>query len=248
MVGDNPYLCEVMDVIRRLYDVRGLYDIVSEGLTGTVGLTGMHVVTGEPNLLRELGHMKIGTAASDARLKEEMELVIIAEGLADIGTTKESQRAGRNTMSMSCHGRSRRRGSISHTSRPNHQRQRGSTKGGDAVRLLANLAGTCQAVSYQRVMDVPMKSWARKLGGPRSTRVMEVAEFEGGINRLGRGGIPLCAWALSRATVAPKAEKAKGKLADLCMAGNGRGLLTVKLEGSRSCLGRPVARREERTP
>ncbi len=97
-------------------------------------------------------------------------------------------------------------------------------------------------------MDVLRKLWARKMSGPRSTREMKTAEFEGGISRLGRGGVPLSAWALRRPTAVPMPAGAKGELANLCMAGDVHGIFMVQLGGSKGCLGRPLARKGERRP
>ncbi len=145
---------------------------------------------------------------------------------------------------MCCHGKGHRRGDTSLTSRAINQMLRGSTRKGGTIRLLGSLSVTGQPDCHQRAMYVCTKLWARKLSKPRSTRGSKVAEFEGGVFRLGRGGAPLFARALLRATMGPTAADAKGILANLCMVGDVHGILTAKLMGSKGCLGRPVARRE----
>ncbi len=176
---------------KRLYIITGLYVTMAEGSTGKEEHTGLDVVTGGQDQVKEQGYAMFGHAASDAGLQEEMILAVIVSRLACGTMNTAGPRARRSTASMSCHGSGHRRGYTSLTSRAINQLQQGSPRKGGSIRLLSSLAMSGQVDRHQRPMKVCEASLARRLGKPRSTRRPKVVEFVGGTFRLGRGGAPL---------------------------------------------------------
>ncbi len=192
--GDNLHKYEGEGVQVRLIIIKGIYVTISVDLICIVGLIGMHEVIGGQGMRQEQGHLKLGLAAGGAELKEAIMYTIFQKRPAATVVTEmklDVCRRCRRTRSMCYHGRNLLRGYTFLTSRTWSPRPRGSARRGGASHLLNDPFMTCQFGHNRRTQAIVVKLWARGMSKPRSTRRRIVAEFEGGISRLGRGETPL---------------------------------------------------------